>query len=100
MVGTKYLGRLLALPLHPDHTSSGLLRRDRSHLTEMPDTPEPNEEQTPQDLPPPSLPQPEQETQTKPEAPRSPIATRSRTGTAIKPPLRYRREYVMRLDVT
>ena len=45
-------------------TSSGLLRRNRSHLTEIPDNPEPNEELTPQDLPP-SLPQPEPETGTQ-----------------------------------
>ena len=61
--------------------------------------PEPNEEKTPQDLQT-SLPQPEPETQAQPEAARSPIATRSRTGTAIKPPLRYGREDVMELDVT
>ena len=70
-----------------------------TRVPEIPNNSEPNEEQTPQDLQP-SLPQPEPETQAQPKAPRSPIATLSRTGTAIKPPLCYGREDVMGLDVT
>ena len=93
------VGPTLAPRSYLVETSSGLLRRNRSHLTEIPDNPEPNEELTPQDLPP-SLPQPEPETQAQPEAPRSPVATRSHTGTAIRPPLRYRREDVMGLYIT
>ena len=93
------VGSALAPRSHMVETPSGRLRQNRSHFTEIPDNPEPNEEQTPQDLQP-SLPQSEPETQAQPEAPRSLIATRSRTGTAIKPPLHYGREDVMRLDVT
>ena len=101
--GDNTLGQIVGPALAPRsylvETPSGHLGQKRSHLTEIPDNPEPNEEQTPQDLQP-SLPQPEPQTQAQPEASRSPIATRSCTGTAIKPPLRYGREDVMGLDVT
>ncbi|KAL5502158.1 hypothetical protein EMCRGX_G008882 [Ephydatia muelleri] len=65
-------------------TPAGQLRRNRSHLTEIPSL-EDAEEASTEDQP--SEPD---ETEPVPQAPpRSPIMTRTRTGTVIRPPLRF-----------
>ena len=65
-------------------TPAGQLRRNRSHLTEIPSLEDAAEASTEDQLSEPD------ETEPVPQAPpRSPIMTRTRTGTAIRPPLRF-----------